>query len=104
MVRKPDLEIVKLLVEKGAVMVEPGDHWRSELMMLLFVFHSERMLQYPSNEVEEECPLPDKIGRICCDYLWADEEEIAQVAMYLADQGPNSMEKFWNEKQLGIPF
>ena len=56
-------------------------------MMLLFMDHSERMLRYPSNEVEDDCPVPDWMGRLCCVHLWADETEIAKIAMYLANQG-----------------
>ena len=70
---KPNLEIVRLLVDKGAdIGIET--EWAHEPMMLLFMKNRARILQCPDDE-EDECPIP---GR---------QAEIAEVAMYLANQG-----------------
>ena len=81
MVRQPDLEVVKLLVGKGADMGKSDGGWRQELMMLLFRPRGEIMLHYPiaPNRLNEDE-----------EFFWpfpTDEDEMAEIAMYLANQG-----------------
>merc|ERR1719220_2865376 len=81
MKRKPDLEVIRLLVGKGADLGNADGDWQLELMTLLFKSHGGRMVNFASNEgeAEDECPRPtgDEISRLCCYDLVTDEEEIA---------------------------
>ena len=71
---KPVLEVIQLLVGKGAD-TRKSEGWSQELMMLLFMKY---------RQIELDCPLYVDPGR---QVLTGRQAEIAEIAMYLANQG-----------------
>ena len=73
--RKPDLEIVKLLVSSGAD-VNATTYGIRDPMRHLFEAHGHRLLAHPDYAGEEQD-----------EHFTVDETEVAEIAMYLARQG-----------------
>ena len=74
-IRKPDLEVVKLLVRSGAdVNARSYRNW--DTMSCLFEADGRRLLAHPDYAGEEQD-----------EHLTVDETEVAEIAMYLARQG-----------------